>query len=152
MTWCRRKELAQIFQLPVAFPKIDVSLPKQTTDTVAFECDESVEIWQQRNNSGVALQLLQQLEPHQAGLVGISWGLLDLGGLLETRAWAYRSEVVRVAIVPLLPLGLLTGLAAWAWAVVLGFGILAFLFWMSGLRRFFLNPSRAGSEPEEVAK
>jgi alkylglycerol monooxygenase len=72
-----------------------------------------------------------------AGLTIVSWGLVNLGGLFETKAWAFRSEAVRVALVPVAPLVLLSGEAALAWAVILGLGVVAFGAQMFGLRASF---------------
>jgi hypothetical protein len=82
-----------------------------------------------------------------AGATAIIWGLVNLGGLFETQGWAFRSEAVRVALVPLAPLALLSGTAAWAWAGLLSLGLVVFLHRMLGLRSVFLEPTRAGTQP-----
>jgi len=84
--------------------------------------------------------------------VAIIWGLVNLGGLFETKAWAYRSEAVRVAIVPLAPLVLLSGDAAGAWAALLGLGFVVFLYRMPGLRSVFLDAGQASPDPEETVE
>ena len=72
-----------------------------------------------------------------AGLVGVSWGLVNLGGLFEARAWAFHSESVRVLVLPAAPLALLSGAAAWGWALVLSLGAVAFGVQMFGLREAY---------------
>ena len=83
-----------------------------------------------------------------AGAVAITWGLINLGGLFETRAWAYRSEAVRIWVVPLVALILLSGVSAWAWAALLSLGILVFGFRLLGLREIYLAGHPAASSPE----
>lgn len=77
------------------------------------------------------------------GAIAVAWGLVNLGGLFETRAWAFRSEAARVALFPLAPLLLLSGTAAWVWAALLCLGIVVFWLRMQELRPFFLE-ARAG--------
>jgi len=60
--------------------------------------------------------------------VAIAWGLVNLGGLFESKPWAPTSEAVRVMLLPLAPLVLLSGGQAWVWAGVLGLG--SALFWL----------------------
>ncbi|MCC6766587.1 MAG: sterol desaturase family protein [Deltaproteobacteria bacterium] len=66
------------------------------------------------------------------GVVG--WGFVNLGGLFDGRAWARRSEAVRVVTAPAVALLVLSGAVAWASAVVLFLGV-----------PFFFLVSRAGS-------
>ncbi|MCC6848034.1 MAG: sterol desaturase family protein [Deltaproteobacteria bacterium] len=51
------------------------------------------------------------------GVVG--WGFGNLGGLFDGRAWAWRSEALRVVAAPAVPLLVLSGAAAWATAAAL---------------------------------
>jgi len=74
-----------------------------------------------------------------AGVIAVGWGLVNLGGLFETRAWAFRSEAARVALLPLASLILFSGAAAWAVAAALGLGIVVFWLRLLGLRPVFLD-------------
>ncbi len=77
------------------------------------------------------------------GSLAVAWGLLDLGGLFETKVWAFRSEAVRVALFPLAPLVLLSGDPAWIVSGLLCLGVVAFWLLMAGQRPSFLE-ARAG--------
>jgi hypothetical protein len=84
--------------------------------------------------------------PAQIGWVAlVVWGLVNLGGLFEVRAWSFYSEAVRVASAILLPFVLLSGPAAGWTALVFSFGAAAFVFRMLGLRAFFLEAGEAES-------
>lgn len=80
------------------------------------------------------------------GLVIVGWGLVNLGGLFETSAWAFRSEAARVVLVPVVPLALLSGTTGLAWTAVLSLGIVAFFVQMFGLRATFLRSQTPGVE------
>jgi sterol desaturase/sphingolipid hydroxylase (fatty acid hydroxylase superfamily) len=70
--------------------------------------------------------------------LAVVWGLVNLGGLFESRPWAPGSEAARVGLLPLAALVLFSGGEAWLWAGVLALGTA--LYWLR-LRR---APLRAG--------
>jgi sterol desaturase/sphingolipid hydroxylase (fatty acid hydroxylase superfamily) len=71
------------------------------------------------------------------GIILVAWGLVNIGGLFEGRAWSFTSEAARVVAAPLLPLVLLSGSPAWATAALLALVTAAFGVRVIGLRRFF---------------
>ena len=94
--------------------------------------------------AGVTVALTFTAETHgfavaAAGWFGVGWGLANLGGLFESRSWAFRSETVRVLLCPVAPLILLEGTIAVTWTIVLGLGAVAFALQMSGSREAFLD-------------
>jgi alkylglycerol monooxygenase len=72
-----------------------------------------------------------------AGVGLVAWGLVNLGGLFEGRAWSFYSEAMRVLVAPALPLAALSGGLAWGAALGLALGVPAFAFRLAGLRPFF---------------
>jgi sterol desaturase/sphingolipid hydroxylase (fatty acid hydroxylase superfamily) len=60
--------------------------------------------------------------------LAVTWGLVNLGGLFESRPWAPLSEASRVVLLPLAALVLLSGLQAWLWAGLFALG--AALYWL----------------------
>jgi len=62
------------------------------------------------------------LETKALAIALVVWGILNLGGLFEGRAWAFRSEVLRVVASPLLPLALLGGAEAWVLSAAFALG------------------------------
>jgi sterol desaturase/sphingolipid hydroxylase (fatty acid hydroxylase superfamily) len=87
----------------------------------------------------IALGLFAQdlgLETKLVGAVLIVWGLVDLGGLFEGRAWSYSSEAARVFSAPLLALLVSSGTVAWAATGWLALGIPFFVLRIAGQRSF----------------
>lgn len=72
----------------------------------------------------------RSLEPAVAIATGVAvaWGLVNLGGLFESKPWAAPSESVRVALLPLAALLLLPASVAWLAAGALALGTA--LFWL----------------------
>ncbi len=83
-----------------------------------------------------------------AGLA-VAWGLLNLGGLFETRPWALHSEAARVALLPLASLVVLSGASAWIAAAAFGAGAAVFWLWMRGMEPTFLDLARAATQRAE---
>ena len=79
------------------------------------------------------------------GWFGVGWGLANLGGLFESKSWAFRSEAIRVVACPVAPLILLQGVFAMGWTIVLGLGAAAFALQMLGLRDVFLDSEAPAS-------
>jgi sterol desaturase/sphingolipid hydroxylase (fatty acid hydroxylase superfamily) len=73
-------------------------------------------------------------------LVGIGWGLVNLGGLFEVKPWSFRSEALRVVLFPIVPMILFPGPEGWAFAALLSVGVAAFGLQMLGVRDGFLDP------------
>jgi sterol desaturase/sphingolipid hydroxylase (fatty acid hydroxylase superfamily) len=63
-----------------------------------------------------------------AAAIAVVWGLVNLGGLFESKGWAPGSEAARVALLPLAALLLLSGAQAWILAGVLALG--GALYWL----------------------
>jgi len=76
----------------------------------------------------------------------IVWGLVNVGGLFEGRAWAYRAEGVRVVAMPLLASLFVTGSAGWWVPAALALNILLFPLQLRGMRDFFLGRAEASTE------
>ncbi len=60
------------------------------------------------------------------GVFFVVWGLLDLGGLFEGRAWSFYSEITRVIVAPVALLALASGWTAWLGASIFVVGTLFF--------------------------
>lgn len=77
------------------------------------------------------------LDEKLAGAGLIIWGLVNLGGLFEGRAWSIYSEAARVLVAPVLAGLVLTGSMAWLAAGWLALGILVYGFRMAGQMPFY---------------
>jgi sterol desaturase/sphingolipid hydroxylase (fatty acid hydroxylase superfamily) len=72
-----------------------------------------------------------------AGASLITWGLVNLGGLFEGRAWSFYSEMARVLVAPALALLVLSGSISWLATAAFALGIPFFALRMAGELPFY---------------
>ena len=77
-----------------------------------------------------------------AGLIGVAWGILNLGGLFETRTWSIYSESLRVLCLPVLAFLMLPGALAGVWGGLCLFGSVFFVLRVAGFRSDIPKPGK----------
>jgi sterol desaturase/sphingolipid hydroxylase (fatty acid hydroxylase superfamily) len=105
-----------------ATPKFDRAYPAALVPHAVFQFAVLIAATIALANTGSAHPLALQA----AGVAGIVWGLLNLGGLFEGRAWALDSEIARLVAAPALALAFGWGPAALSAVALYAVGSLAF--------------------------
>jgi sterol desaturase/sphingolipid hydroxylase (fatty acid hydroxylase superfamily) len=85
-----------------------------------------------------------------AGVGLISWGVLNLGGLFDGRAWSFGSEAARVVAAPLLSLAFLSGPSSWVVGGLFALGAVAFAVRLLGIRESLGANTIAAMDAESI--